>query len=52
MNKERRALFFHIDDVREAVLRLKELVNSCEYDDFDRTFAIDRIDDIFGDKLI
>lgn len=40
------------DNVKEFIRELKEIYANCDYDDFDRTFAIDKLRELAGDKLI
>ena len=40
------------EDVKKFIKELKEIYANCEYDDFDRTFAIDNLDELAGEDLI
>lgn len=35
---------------REFIKRLEEVYANCDYDDFDRTFAIDKLRELAGEK--
>jgi len=41
-----------VECVKEFIKELKEIYANCEYDDFDRTFAIDNLDELAGEDLI
>lgn len=45
-------MILNIGDVKEFIKELKEIYANCEYDNFDRTFAIDRMRELAGEKLV